>query len=212
MVYDCFNFFNELELLEIRLGELDGLVDKFVLVESTVTFTNKPKPLYFSKNKSKFNKYLNKIIHVVVADSPNVIGNPWIIEMHQFNAITRGLSECNNNDVILLSNADEIPNKAKVRDWIDKPGKIKAFEQICAYYFLNLQAENSPWLGTRMIRYADLVTFPNPYIVRHSPTDKISPRRLAFFATWVGLTKSAKKFSLSPIRNLITPNSTRQKK
>ena len=52
MIYDCFPFFNELELLEMRLHELSGVVDKFVLVEATRTFTNKPKPLYFQENQS----------------------------------------------------------------------------------------------------------------------------------------------------------------
>ena len=54
MIYDTFMFFNELELLELRLNELNGVVDKFVLVEATRTFTNKPKPLYYAENKQRF--------------------------------------------------------------------------------------------------------------------------------------------------------------
>jgi hypothetical protein len=54
MIYDCFPFFNELELLEVRLNELDGLVDKFVLVEATRTFAGQPKSLYFAENRDRF--------------------------------------------------------------------------------------------------------------------------------------------------------------
>jgi beta-1,4-mannosyl-glycoprotein beta-1,4-N-acetylglucosaminyltransferase len=206
MVYDCFNFFNELDLLEIRLNELDDLVDKFVLVESTVTFTNKPKPLYFSENKSRYKKYLKKIIHVVVNDSPNVIGNPWIIEAHQFNAITRGLKNCTDNDVILLSNADEIPDKNLIRTWIDKPGKIKVCRQILCYYYLDLQVENSPWLGTRIIKYADLLTYPNPYIVRHSPTDRVITNGGWHFSYLGGIEKIREKIFAFSHQEYNNPN------
>ena len=66
MIYDCFPFFNELELLEVRLHELDGLVDKFVLVEATRTFAGHPKSLYFAQNRGRFSAFDNKIIHVIV--------------------------------------------------------------------------------------------------------------------------------------------------
>ena len=71
MIYDCFIFFNELELLELRLNELAGVVDKFVLVEATRTFTNEPKPLFFQENRARFREFDSRIIHVVVADSPS---------------------------------------------------------------------------------------------------------------------------------------------
>ena len=54
MIYDCFTFFNELELLELRLNELADVVDKFVLVEATQTHTNKPKPLHYLENRARF--------------------------------------------------------------------------------------------------------------------------------------------------------------
>ena len=64
-VYDCFPFFNELELLEVRLGELYDHVDKFVIVECTETYRGKPKPLYYAENKNRFEKFSDKIIHIV---------------------------------------------------------------------------------------------------------------------------------------------------
>jgi beta-1,4-mannosyl-glycoprotein beta-1,4-N-acetylglucosaminyltransferase len=175
MIYDCFTFFNELELLDLRLHELNGVVDKFVIVEGTVTFTNKPKKLDFRENAAKFSEFKNKIIYISVTDSPNVIGNPWIIEMHQFNAITRGLTNCQPNDTILLSNVDEIPKPESIMSAMEKPGKIKAFRQILSYYYLNLRAINQPWFGTRMVKFADMKSFENPYIIRHAPVDTEIP-------------------------------------
>ena len=70
-VFDCFPFFNELDVLEIRLAELDALVDHFVIVEATRTHTGKPKPLYFADNRKRYDRYAHKIIHVVADDLPS---------------------------------------------------------------------------------------------------------------------------------------------
>ena len=69
-IYDVFTFFNELDLLEIRLNILDNYVDYFVIVEATETFSGHPKPLYYEENKNKFKKWEHKIIHYVVSDTP----------------------------------------------------------------------------------------------------------------------------------------------
>lgn len=69
-VYDVFMFFNELDLLEIRLNILDPYVDYFVIVEATETFSGKPKPLYFFNNKERFKKWNHKIIHHIISDTP----------------------------------------------------------------------------------------------------------------------------------------------
>lgn len=111
MIYDCFMFFNELELLEIRLNELSGVVDKFVLVEATKTFSNKPKPLYYENNKERYSNFKDRIIHIIVDDSPDT-DNPWVLDHYQKNCIQRGLVDAKPQDVIIISDADEIP-KAK---------------------------------------------------------------------------------------------------
>jgi len=113
MIYDCFIFFNELELLELRLNELSGVVDRFVLVEATRTFSNQPKPLHFEENQGRFAAYANKIIHVVVTDSPDT-DDAWTIEHFQRNAIARGLVHCRPDDWILVSDLDEIPRAEAV--------------------------------------------------------------------------------------------------
>lgn len=110
MIYDCFPFFNELELLELRLHELDSLVDKFVLVEATKTFTGHPKPLHFAENRGRFSAFADKIIHVVVEDMPEGDGprDHWVRDRHQRNAIGRGLLNCRPDDIIMVSDLDEI--------------------------------------------------------------------------------------------------------
>jgi beta-1,4-mannosyl-glycoprotein beta-1,4-N-acetylglucosaminyltransferase len=114
MIYDCFPFFNELELLELRLNELAGVVDKFVLVEATRTFTNQPKPLCFQENRERFAAFADKIIHVVVTDSPDST-NPWVVEHFQRNCIARGLTQCRADDWVLVSDLDEIPRATVVK-------------------------------------------------------------------------------------------------
>jgi beta-1,4-mannosyl-glycoprotein beta-1,4-N-acetylglucosaminyltransferase len=113
MIYDCFTFFNELELLELRLHELSGVVDKFVLVEATQTHSNRPKPLYYQENRSRFSGFHDKIIHVVVDDLP-VSTDPWVPENFQRNCIGRGLAGCRPEDFVLVSDLDEIPRASVV--------------------------------------------------------------------------------------------------
>ncbi|HZT23129.1 MAG TPA: hypothetical protein VFB55_09500 [Verrucomicrobiae bacterium] len=113
MIYDGFLFFNELELLELRLHELAGVVDKFVLVEATRTFTNRPKPLFFHENRQRFREFEHRIIHVIVEDSP-ATPDPWATEYFQRNCIARGLTQCRPDDWVLISDVDEIPRAETV--------------------------------------------------------------------------------------------------
>lgn len=113
MIYDCFTFFNELELLELRLHELAGVVDKFVLVEATQTHTNRPKPLHYQENRARFGAFHGQIIHVVVEDLP-VSADPWVPENFQRNCIARGLTACRPDDFVLVSDLDEIPRARAV--------------------------------------------------------------------------------------------------
>ena len=66
MIYDCFQFFNELDMLKIRLNVMSPIVDKFVISEATETFSGLKKPLYYEENKEMFAEFADKIIHVVV--------------------------------------------------------------------------------------------------------------------------------------------------
>ncbi len=101
-IVDCFLFFNELELLTVRLEELYDHVDYFVLVEAAETFRGNPKPYIFEENKARFQKYLSKIIHVKVEDRKPHYG-VWEREGFHRNCIRRGLAFCKKNDIILMS-------------------------------------------------------------------------------------------------------------
>ncbi len=109
MIYDGFIFFNEFDLLEIRLEELWGVVDKFILVESAQTHSGKKKPMYFREEKTRFEKYLPKIVHIEVTDVPST-SVTWHREIHQRNCIMRGVDRAaaREGDVLLVSDLDEI--------------------------------------------------------------------------------------------------------
>lgn len=107
MIYDCFPFYNELDILELRLTELYDYVDHFVLVEANTTYTSRPKSFVFEENKSRFAKFLDKIIHVRVEDMP---GHPdaWVNDVFQRNQIARGIADAGPDDLIIVSDCDEI--------------------------------------------------------------------------------------------------------
>lgn len=146
MIVDTFIFFNELDLLEIRLNVLNDHVDRFVLVEATVTFQGKPKPLFFEHNKARFSKFLHKIVHVVVDDVPANVA-PFDREYFQRDAILRGLDGCNATDLIIVSDTDEIPNPVAIPKSLPK-GKVGLFRQSLFYYHLNtkcVELDFLPW-------------------------------------------------------------------
>lgn len=153
-VYDCFTFFDELDLLEIRLRTLDEAVDHFVIVEATRTFSNRPKPLYFAENRERFDAFSSKIVHVVVDDYPE-FETAWTYENHQRNCIERGLRDCRDDDVILISDLDEIPRPDMIRRYGSEPG-IHGFEQSNYRYYLNYFSVRDPvQRGTKMLSYRD---------------------------------------------------------
>lgn len=119
MIYDTFLFFNELELLELRLHELSSVVDRFVLVEATHTFSGKPKPLFFQENRAAFKPFLDRIIHVVAEDLPNA-SKAFDREDFQRDCVCRGLSGCRPDDLVMLSDVDEIPRAESVRSAVAK--------------------------------------------------------------------------------------------
>ncbi len=110
-VYDCFTFYNEFELLELRLESLYSMVDCFVIVEADKTQRNEPKPFYFLENKTKFAKFLPKIRHLMMNVSLPYKGDgDWVIENAQRNYIKQGLFDAEPDDLIFVSDLDEIPN------------------------------------------------------------------------------------------------------
>ena len=152
-IYDCFQFFNEELILDIRLNILNEFVDFFVITESTTDHQGNEKKLNF--NISKFKKFQNKIIYIVVDDTEEIIKKPHLlgeslVEQHQRNSITRGLKNCNDNDLIILSDVDEIPNLTKLNLFKNKK-KYAVFEQKMFNYKLNLLNETEKnWYGSKI--------------------------------------------------------------
>src|SRR4030081_189074 len=134
MIVDCFTFFNELDLLEIRLKELGEVVDRFVLVESTRTFQGKPKPLFFRDNASRFGQFQPKIEHLIV-DMPET-EDPWAREGFQRDSIKRAGASLPPTAMVFVSDADEIFRSEAMR--IAAANSQFAFlEMDLFYYFLD---------------------------------------------------------------------------
>lgn len=155
MIYDGFIYYNEPDQLEIRLNELYEVVDKFVLVEAKYTHSNIPKPLYFEENKERFAKFLDKIEHIVVENFDGCKCN-WEREKAQRDAIALGFKDCKPDDVIIVSDSDEIPSKKALLACKDKPG-IKVLEQLQYNFFLNyINSKERIWRrGPRVLFYKD---------------------------------------------------------
>ena len=174
MIYDCFTFFNELDLLEIRLNTLNAVVDKFVIAESTRTHRGTPKELVFEKNKERFAAFASKIIYIKVDDllseeeiEKDAYNLAWVNENRQRNALKRGLNEAKPDDIILLSDLDEIPNPdtiARLNDCLSGDVRGVRFEMAFYYYYLNFRNYSSPnwYLGTAATRYS---IFEDPYLM-----------------------------------------------
>jgi len=106
-VYDCFPFFNELDVLEIRLKELWDVVDVFVLAESNLSHSGKPKEYIFENNKARFEQYLSKIRHIKIDDMPET-NDSWVREKFQRVCLDRGLYDMAPEDIVIVSDCDEI--------------------------------------------------------------------------------------------------------
>ena len=184
VVIDAFPFFNELELLEIRLNELSDVVDYFVLVEATLTHSGKQKPLYYNNNKHLFEKFSSKILHIIVQDMPTKpeeiqaaispqdrrwlatgyqLGDDWVRERFQRNAMMRGLTSCYPDDIIIIEDADEMVRK-EIIERLDKTmcEGSNAVQQTLHTCYLNWKCTNMPWSGSKILRYK-YVTNPSEH-------------------------------------------------
>nr|WP_201728139.1 hypothetical protein [Acidocella sp. C78] len=132
-------FFNEIDILTIRLNELYDVVDYFVVCEATKTFQGADKPLYFKENIQLFEKFLQKIIHVVVDDMPD--GDAWAREHHQRNSLRRVIQNCESNDFIIISDTDEIIRRETIQELRQDLPKYAMFDMPMFQYFLNLRSD-----------------------------------------------------------------------
>jgi beta-1,4-mannosyl-glycoprotein beta-1,4-N-acetylglucosaminyltransferase len=186
-IFDCFMYFDEEIVLDVRLNTLDQFVDYFVIVESKFTHKGDKRDLKF--NPDKFEKFKDKIIYLVYnhqpseiekinnEDSPDEIArkslwNAIYRENGQRNYIEKGLNEANENDIILISDVDEIPNLKNI-EFKNISKKIILFKQNMFYYKFNLHLPNLIWTGTKGCRKKDLI---NPQWLRN-----IKDRKYSFF-------------------------------
>jgi beta-1,4-mannosyl-glycoprotein beta-1,4-N-acetylglucosaminyltransferase len=166
-IIDTFIFYNELDMLYYRLSALYNHVDKFVLVEATLTHKGLPKPLYYAENKDKYKKFEDKILHIVVEELvPNAVhtsGNRlddevWKNENYHRNSIDRGIRALNlsNEDLIMISDLDEIPDMNSIykliTDVMDTTRIAVALEQDMYYYNLTSK-QRVKWYSARVVSY-----------------------------------------------------------
>lgn len=155
-IYDCFLFFNELAVLDIRLQELYDHVDKFVLVEARETFRGKPKPLYYEANKRLFKKFADKIIHIIVEDCINV-SSAWDREAFQRNHISRGLTDCQPEDIIIIGDVDEIVRASvlpQIKTFLaEQEGFVTCLQPVYRFYLNRLDPGEIFWRGSTAILF-----------------------------------------------------------
>ena len=185
-VFDSFIFFNELDLLDLRLNILNDVVDYFVLTESPFTVSGNEKPLFYQENKDRFGKFNDKIIHNITEEIPNdfsqyLVKKPFHTDYNTTDESgTRYIDlpirfqravynrECSayglvkagatDDDVVMTSDADEIINPYVIEDldWFDPTCNYVALQR--AFYFkLNYLYEEN-WKGTRLSTFKHLKT------------------------------------------------------
>ena len=186
-IYDCFMYFDEEVVLDVRLNTLDKFVDYFIIVESKFTHKGDKRDLQF--NHKKFEKFKNKIIYLVFDEKPPQIekinpGDDEILvsnksifnaayrENGQRNYIEKGLVDASSNDIILISDVDEIPNLSSL-NFNSIKEKIILFKQDMFYYKFNLSIPNFKWTGTKGCKKKYLI---NPQWLRN-----VKDRKYSFF-------------------------------
>lgn len=132
-VFDAFIFYNEFDILEIRLHELYPVVDRFVIVEGSKTYTGKDKSPNFAINMQRYKRFWDKIEYVYVDDWPESV-DPWARERHQRNALFRRNDDLSDDDFIMLSDADEIPSREAVAKLRSASEDFYAFQQELSYF------------------------------------------------------------------------------
>lgn len=202
-VYDLFMLNTELDWLEIRLHELASQVDYFVILEAPTTFTGLPKEMYFEKNKAKFNKFQDKIIHHVleppafgypghvtnatlVPGTPEYEAHAWVMERYQRNAMftqvlpfLSGASTPHHNDVILVSDIDEIPRPATVRLLREcRFGRMTTLRSRFYYYSFQWLHRGQEWAHPQATTYhgPDNTLLPASLRERDGSALKIPPK------------------------------------
>jgi beta-1,4-mannosyl-glycoprotein beta-1,4-N-acetylglucosaminyltransferase len=171
-IFDCFMYYDEDLIIDLRLNYLNDYVDKFVIVESSYTHSGTPRKTLFDINK--FSKFKNKIKYIVVneipvdlqkfnkADTEHQKNSKYILnavrrENFQRNAITKGLDSASLEDLIIISDVDEIPNLEEI-NFKNIENKIISFKQKFFYYKFNLKLNDYDWYGSKACKKKNLIS------------------------------------------------------
>ena len=171
-IYDCFMYFDEDLLLDLRLNTLNHFVKKFVITEATYTHNGSKKKLNFDINK--FKKFKDKIIYIIVENQPDnilelsnsdtkdrkgekLILNGMARDYFQRENLSKGLKDAVGDDLILISDLDEIPNLNKL-NFNEIKNNIIIFEQKMFYYKFNLFYEDYSWQGSKAVKQKNFIS------------------------------------------------------
>ena len=188
-IYDCFMYFDEDLLLDIRLNILDKYVKKFIISEATYSHNGKAKNLNFNPNY--FKKFKDKITYIVVDEPPpnllkfekddsnnlrseKLILNGLARDIFQRENLSKGLSELSAEDLILISDLDEIPNLERL-DFNKIKNKLIFFKQKIFFYKLNLYYEKFEWFGSKACKKKN---FLSPQWLRNIKSTKYPKWRI----------------------------------
>ena len=169
-VFDCTAYFDEELMMDIRFNILNNHVSKFIVVESRYSHSGKKKKLNF--NLKRFSEFRHKILYLVIEDEPKnlleIKNNDTDSAIKRLNSIKRleqarnymmeGLKDASEDDIVLLSDSDEIPN-LDVCDIKNIGNDIYIFEQKMFNYKFNLYYDLIPWFGTRACKIKNLKSF-----------------------------------------------------
>tara|TARA_B100000242_G_C43036898_1_gene483443 strand:+ start:1283 stop:2083 length:801 start_codon:yes stop_codon:yes gene_type:complete len=160
-IYDCFQYFNEDHIVDLRLNILDKYVDYFVISESTRTHQGKLKNINFNVNN--FPKFKKKIKFVIADYDKKInfdkhLGGESPIEQHQRNKLFDGIEKAYSEDLVILSDSDEIPDLSKINK-IKFDKNIAAFSHKMFMYKLNLQnLDESNWIGSKITKKKNIIS------------------------------------------------------
>ena len=171
-IFDCFMYFDEDIVLDVRLNYLNEYVDKFVIVESRYNHKGEKREPQF--NIENFSKFKEKIIYLLINDEPNnikditdnlneekktgrFIMNALRRENFQRNFIYKGISQASDNDWIIISDLDEIPD-LKNYDLKKSELPLIFFKQLMIYYKFNLVLKNYSWIGSKACKKKNLIS------------------------------------------------------
>jgi beta-1,4-mannosyl-glycoprotein beta-1,4-N-acetylglucosaminyltransferase len=153
MIVDCFPFFDELDLLEIRLHELQDVVDVFVLTESPYTFTGIEKPLHFQENKERFGDFV--IIHTVYVPTDTCTPMEYEVRQKQYN-LDCAFDIMRKGYILAHGDVDEIPKASVLNKVINDEWDAARLVMDLFYYYMNCKSTTKKeYKNTRLVRYSD---------------------------------------------------------